>query len=751
MTSIDIPQTIDALTLEEKASLVVGSSFWTTASVDRLGVPSLLLTDGPHGLRKQATEADQLGIGTSAPATCFPTAATLGSTWDPDLVRRVGAAIGAEAVAEGIAVVLGPGINIKRSPLCGRNFEYLSEDPHVSGELGAALTQGIQSRGVGASVKHYAANNQEADRLRVSADVDERTLREIYLRAFETVVTHAAPWTVMCSYNRINGERASQSPWLLTEVLRDEWGFDGLVVSDWGAVADRIAALAAGLDLEMPGIDQRSAAQIVDAVGSGQLDEAVLDQSVERVLQLAQRSHRTGTPPTVELAAHHALAREAAAAGAVLLSNDPVGGTPLLPLSLDSRIGVIGEFARTPRYQGSGSSQVIPTKLDDALTALGEALEAPVPFAAGFSVAGTTDGDDEALRSEAVALAQAVDTVILFLGLPGTTESEGFDRTHLHLPANQLAILEAVSAVNPRIVVVLANGSVVDMPWRNAAPAILETWLAGQAGGSAIADLLLGRQSPGGRLAETIPLRLTDNPSFGNFPGELGHVRYGEGILVGYRWYDARQLDVAFPFGHGLTYTTFSYGPVTAQVTGAGSDVSVIVRASVTNTGDRPGKEVIQVYVGDPQSTVLRPLRELRAFTAVNLDPGQTHELEWRLDARDFSYWHPAEHRWILETGEFHIEVGASSRDLRGTAIVNLEGEQVRPQLTKESTYAEWNAHPVGGPLLRAAIAGAIESQITPSVAAMLDDLPARLLPMMLPAFTADQLDRLLNRVADSF
>ncbi len=542
------------LTLEEKASLTSGASFWTTKPLERVGLPAIMLTDGPHGVRKQRASADHLGIGDSVPATCFPPAVALGSSFDPELLERVGVALGEESQAEGVGVLLGPGINIKRSPLCGRNFEYLSEDPIVSGVLGSALVRGLQSQGVGASLKHFAANNQEADRMRVSADIDERPLREIYLRGFQRVVEDEQPWTVMCSYNRLNGVYTSEDPWLLTKVLRDEWGFDGLVVSDWGAVNERITGLAAGLDLEMPSSEGRTDAQLVAAVHSGVLDERLLDTAARRNVELVQKAVRGARADAAyDADAHHALAREVAGASIVLLKNDDA----VLPLAAGASVAVIGELARTPRYQGAGSSQINPTRLDNALDEIRTLAGADVPFAAGY-------GDDGAISdelvAEAVAAASAAGTVLLFLGVPAALESEGFDRDDIELPAAQLALADAVIAANPRTVVVLSNGGVVRLSGlAERVPAIVEGWLLGQAGGGAVADVLYGAVNPSGRLAETIPVRLADSPAYLDFPGEHSHVRYGEGLFVGYRWYDARELDVAFPFGHGLSYTTFEY------------------------------------------------------------------------------------------------------------------------------------------------------------------------------------------------
>lgn len=750
--AFDVERVLAELTLEEKAALTSGSDFWHTDGVERLGVPTVMVTDGPHGLRKQSGSSDHLGLAGSVPATCFPPAAALASTWDVDLLDRVGRALGRETRGNDVAVLLGPGVNMKRSPLCGRNFEYFSEDPALAGDLGAALVSGIQSEGVGTSLKHFAANNQETDRMRVSADVDERTLREIYLPAFERVVTQAQPWTVMCSYNKINGTYASQDHWLLTEVLRDEWGFEGLVVSDWGAVVDRVAAVAAGLDLEMPATGGRTDALVVGAVENGELDEAVLDVAVRRVLRMIARAQPAlAEPGTIDVDAHHALAREAAADGSVLLKNAPVDGAPVLPLSAHdaARAAVIGEFARTPRYQGAGSSQVNPTRLDDALTALRSATGTELPFAAGFSVAGVTDdADDAALLDEAVAVAREAGTVLLFLGLPAPDESEGYDRTHLGLPANQVAVLRAVATVNPRVVVVLANGSAVSVEWQDDAAAVLETWLGGQAGGSAVADLLLGVRNPSGKLAETIPHRLEDTPAFGNFPGGHGHVRYGEGVLIGYRWYDTRLVDVAYPFGHGLSYTTFGYSGVAATVSGEGAASSVEVTATITNTGAVAGSETVQVYVGDPDAAVLRPTRELKAFAKVALEPGESRTLQFTLTARDLSYWHPGLRRWVVGGGRTVVEVAASSRDVRGTVEVEVAGEPVWGPLTADSTVTEWREHPVGQRLLGAAFADAT-AELDPTMLAMLGDMPMRVIASFgMAGMDADTLDRLVAEAA---
>jgi beta-glucosidase len=696
----DAESLLAELTLEEKASLCQGSDFWHTAAVDRLGIPAITLSDGPHGVRRQPDEVDHLGISGSLPATCFPTASALASSFDPDLLRRVGAAIGDEAQALDVQVVLGPGVNIKRSPLCGRNFEYVSEDPHVAGVLGAALVEGIQSQGVGTSVKHFAANNQETERLRVSADVDERTLREIYLPAFERVVTEAQPWTVMCAYNRLNGTYASQHHWLLTTVLRDEWGFEGIVVSDWGAVADRVAALAAGLDLEMPPRLGISGAEIVAAVEAGALDEDVLDRAVLRMLDLVARA-QVGSEQDFDADAHHALARAAAAESTVLLKNDGA----ILPLQPQAgeTIAVIGEFARTPRFQGAGSSQVSPTRVDVAL----DELQAAVPdgveigFAPGFAL--DASEPDERLTAEAVALATRASTAIVFLGLPAAAESEGFDRTDISLPANQVALVARLAQVNPRLVVVLANGSVVQLSdWEHHAAAILECWLSGQAAGGAVTDVLLGAVNPSGRLAETVPLQLEDTPSYLNFPGENGSVRYGEGVFVGYRGFDALDRDVSYPFGHGLSYTIFDFADLHVAVSGdvASESFSVEVSCRVTNTGSRHGKEVVQLYVGDPVCSVARPPRELKGFAKVELAPGDSQTVTFSLNARDLSFWSTQASDWVLESGEFVVAVGRSSRDLPVQETIEISAPALRPVLDENATLEEWLADPIGSELL---------------------------------------------------
>lgn len=672
------------LTLEQKASLLSGRDFWHTEAIEAAGIPSILLSDGPHGLRRQDSEADNLGVHDSVSATCFPPSVAVGNSWDPEVAARIGAAIGREARAAGVAVVLGPGVNIKRSPLCGRNFEYYSEDPLLSGVLASAYVRAMQAEGAGASLKHFAANNQETDRMRVSVEVDERTLREIYFPAFERVVTEAHPATVMCSYNRVNGVYASQNRRLLTDVLRDEWGFDGLVVSDWGAVNDRVAALAAGLDLEMPGTGGSGDAEIVAAVRSGELDEAVVDRSVRRVLALTGQA----LPPSgdVDPDEQHRVAKEVAADCAVLLKND----RDTLPLTTRSAVAVIGEFAANPRFQGGGSSHVNPTRVDTALEAIRELGES-VTYASG-------------LADNAVEVAREADVAVVFAGLSERDESEGFDRDTIDLPAAQVELIKAVAAASRRTVVVLSHGGVVSLEgWHDDVDAILDGWLLGQAGGSALADLLFGVTNPSGRLAESIPLRLQDNPSYLNFPGESGRVRYGEGVMVGYRYYETAEAAVRYPFGHGLSYTTFETAGLTVTATG---DDSATVAVNVTNTGTRAGKHVVQVYVATDAAPVRTPARELRAFAKISLEPGETRRVELTLERRAFAWYDVELSRWVVSPGDYAVQIGRSAADVVAEASVTLAGDVIIPVLSIDSTVEEWFGHPIVGPELGELLAG---------------------------------------------
>jgi len=679
----DVMEILAGMTLEEKAALCTGASAWTTTPVERLGLPEAIMSDGPHGVRRQA---DVHAMGQSSlPATCFPTASCAASTWDVDLVRRMGNALGEECQALDVNVLLGPGVNMKRSPLCGRNFEYYSEDPFLAGEMAAALINGVQEKGVGTSLKHYAANNQEYQRFSINAVIDERTLREIYLTGFEKAVKQGRPWTVMCCYNKVNGKYGSEQDYLLNDILKGEWGFEGVVVSDWGAVHDRVAAVKAGLDLEMPGPRPARVQAVIDAVRAGELAEAVLDDSVLRLLRMVEKGLQRPTLKAFDVDAHHALAAQIAAEGMVLLKNDGV-----LPLKGVKKVAVIGRAAQHAHFQGGGSSHINPTRVavpfDELKARLGDA---EVTYAEGYPA-------DDALRpdlmGEAVALAQAAEAAVLYIALPTYKESEGYDRTDLDLTAQQVALIKAVSAVQPRTVVVLNNGSPVAMcEWIDGVGAVLEAYMMGQAGGVAIAAVLTGAVNPSGRLAETFPLELSDTPAYLNWPGGAGEVRYGEGLFIGYRYYDAKKVPMLFPFGYGLSYTTFAYSNLRASA-GTFKDVEgVTVSVDVTNTGCVAGKEVVQVYVHDRESGLMRPEKELKGFAKVALEPGETRTVSIPLDFRAFAYYHPDYAQWIAEPGDFDLLVGASADDIHGCVTVTLESTVELPcVLDRESTLREW-------------------------------------------------------------
>ena len=651
------------MTLEEKASLCSGLDFWHLKGIERLGVPSVMVTDGPHGLRKQAGSADHVGLNESVPATCFPTASALAATWNRELIYQVGVALGEECRQEKVAVILGPGANIKRSPLCGRNFEYFSEDPYLSGEIAKSHIAGVQSQGVGTSLKHYAANNQETRRMTTDSIVDERALREIYLAGYEIAVKGAQPWTLMCAYNRINGTYASDHKILMRDILKEEWGHEGLVVTDWGAMNERVEALKAGVELEMPGSKSGNDARIVAAVRAGELEEAVLDRAVERVLALILRAEATLAEDfAYDPQAHHALARRVAGEGAVLLKNE--GG--LLPLAPGASIALIGAFAKAPRYQGAGSSLMNPTRLDTLYEALAQLVgEGALRYAPGYTAKGETA--DEALIQEALDVARDADVVVLCAGLTDRQEVEGIDRKHLSLPAGHDALIARVAAAHKRVVVVLSNGSPVAMPWAGDVPAILEGYLGGQAGAGGIADILTGKVNPSGKLAETFPLRLEDTPAQ-PYPGGPATVEYRESLYVGYRWYDSAHVDVLFPFGHGCSYTTFAYRDLVLRQT----DDGVTATFTVQNTGAVAGQEVAQLYVRDVASTAFRPEKELKGFAKVALQPGEEAEVTLTLDRRALAYYDAGSREWVVEAGDFEILVGASSRDIRLRAPLHV-------------------------------------------------------------------------------
>ncbi len=726
MKTFDTEEILRKMTLEQKASLCSGADFWRTEAFEELGVPAVTVSDGPHGLRKQEEDVDHMGIAESIKAICFPTASAMACSWDRDLLFRVGDALGEECVAEDVAVLLGPGINMKRSPLCGRNFEYYSEDPCLAGELGAALVKGIQSHHVGTSLKHFAANNQEWRRMSISTLASERVLREIYLAAFEKVVKDAKPWTVMCSYNRINGVYSCENKWLLEDVLRKEWGFGGLVMTDWGAMNKRIPALQAGLDLEMPDCHGETDKQIAKAVREGDLEEDVLDTSVRRILSMVQDylSHKPENKPSYNKEAHHALARKTAAESAVLLQNDGI-----LPLKPGQKLAIIGAFAKSPRIQGGGSSHINCWKIDAALDAFQSLKQCShegnvdnhdcqpafnpsydISYAEGY----LTDEDsiDEAMMADAVEKAKAADVAVLFVGLPDAFEGEGYDRRHLDMPKCQNALIERICEVQKHVVVVLHNGAPITMPWKHRVNAILEMYLAGQASGSAAVDLLTGKANPSGKLAETFPLRLEDNPSYLNFPGSRDEVAYSEGIFIGYRYYDKKKMEVLFPFGHGLSYTDYRYDNLTIHVndmpmTGAENKINstgsayntrdnanqtentmlpkakdtdrIQISLDVTNVGRRPGKEIVQLYVKNFIGMENRPERELRDFEKVCLQPGETKTVTFSLDYRSFAYFNETAHDWFVESGTYQICLGGSSRDLPLCQPIEIIGTKRLP------------------------------------------------------------------------
>lgn len=698
---LDVKKLVNELTLEEKASLCSGADFWHTKAIDRLNIPAAMVSDGPHGIRKQESLADHMGVAESIKAIGFPTASAMACSFDRDLLHKVGDALGEECVAEDLAVLLGPGINMKRSPICGRNFEYYSEDPVVAGELGAAFVNGVQEHGVGTSLKHFAANNQEWRRMSISAEIDERTLREIYLAAFETVVKKAQPWTIMCSYNRINGVYSCENDWLLNKVLRDEWGFKGLVMTDWGAMDERVPSLKAGLDLEMPDCHGETDKLIVKAVQSGELEEPVLDTAVERILTMVDKylTARKGIDPAsmvhplpssvergYDVAAHHALARTTAEQSAVLLKNEDI-----LPLQKDKKIAFIGEFAKVPRIQGGGSSHINNTSVESALDAVGDS----VSYAQGFHIDEETT--DETLLQEAITLAKESDVAVIFAGLPDSFESEGFDRTHLNMPANQNELIARISEVQPNVVVVLHSGSPIAMPWLDKVAGVLQMYLAGQASGGAAVNLLFGDATPCGKLAETFPLHLEDNPSYLNFPGNREKVCYQEGVFIGYRYYDKKKMDVLFPFGYGLSYTDFTYSNMKVTVNGKNAaDVDVIketdeivVSADITNTGNCDGAEIVQLYIKNPVVYEIRPEKELRDFAKVFLKAGETKTVTFTLNARAFSYYETRIHDWYAESGDYEILLASSSRDIRLQDTVSITGSKKIPFVADYVTTCE--------------------------------------------------------------
>lgn len=654
---MDINRLVDELTIEEKSMLVSGADQWHTVAIPRLNIPAIMVADGPHGLRKEQSTGE-LGVGQGAPATCFPSAATLANSWDPELVCEVGRAIGREALQEEVSVVLGPGVNIKRSPLCGRNFEYFSEDPLLSGALAAGWVKGIQSVGVGGCLKHFAANNQETWRMLNDSLVDERTLREIYLSAFEKAVREAKPWTIMGAYNKLNGTYCCEHPELLTDILRREWGFQGVVLSDWGAVNDPVLSIRAGMDLEMPSSYGASAAQIREDLLTGRLTEAALNRAVRRVLNLVAK----GLDPKLgeyeyNRKEHHQLAQKAAGQSAVLMKNK----NAILPLHKNQGIAILGQFAQYPRYQGAGSSQITPTQLDTVFDKLSEeGIE--FNYARGYSL--DSDEVNEALLDEACRAAKKADVVVIFAGLTALYESEGYDRTHLELPKAHNELIRRVAQVNENVVVVLSGGAPVTMPWLEQVGAVLHTYLGGQAGAGAVVDILFGQINPSGKLAETYPLRLEDHPVSEFFACGRAKTEYRESIFVGYRYYDAAQKEVLFPFGFGLSYTEFSYSDLVLSANKISDTEKLTVRCTVENIGARAGAEIVQLYLGKEKSPLFRAPKELKGFKKIRLEPGEAKTVQFTLDHRCFAYYNVEIKDWHVEEGEYHIDIGPSSREL---------------------------------------------------------------------------------------
>lgn len=670
------------MTLEEKAGLCSGRDFWHTKAVERLGIPEVMVSDGPHGLRKQDQSIENVGINHSIKAVCFPAACAMAASFDTELINEVGKALGEECQYENISTILGPAVNIKRSPLCGRNFEYFSEDPFLTTEMAENYIKGVQSKNVGTSLKHFLANNQEHRRMSTSSEIDERTLREIYLAAFEGSVKNAKPWTIMCSYNRINGIYASENKRYLTDILREEWGYEGYVMSDWGAVNDRVKAIEAGLDLEMPGSNGVNDARIVKEVKEGRLDEKIVDQAAERILNIVNRYIENRKSDTKwDMEAHHELSRRFAGECMVLLKNEGV-----LPLKKGGRVAFIGKFADKPRYQGGGSSHVNSFKVESALTSAKDIAD--IIYAQGYE--DNEDKINEKLIRQAEEAARSAEAAVIFAGLPDSFESEGYDRTHMSMPNCQNELIQRIAKVQPNTVVVLHNGSPVEMPWVEEVKGILEAYLGGQAVGKACTDVLFGDVNPSGKLPESFPRKLQDNPSYLYYGGEGDKSEYREGVFVGYRYYDKKDMDVLFPFGHGLSYTTFQYSNLKLSSREIKDTDKLSVTLEVKNTGDRAGKEIVELYVGKKDSKVIRPLKELRGFEKVSLKPGKTKTLTFTLSKRAFSYYNTEIQDWYAETGDYQILIGKSSRDIVLNGTVHVKASKKLPfKLTVNTTFGD--------------------------------------------------------------
>ena len=660
-----IKDLLSKLTLEEKAAMCSGVGAWHTKAVDRLDIPAIMMSDGPHGLRKVLEHED--GENETIEAVCFPPAVNLASSWDRELVADVGKTIGEECQAEGISIILGPAANIKRSPLCGRNFEYLSEDPYLSSELAKNHIKGVQSQGVGTSLKHFVANNQEHMRMSVNEIIDGRTLREIYLSSFETAVKEAKPWTIMCAYNKVNGEFCSEHHYLLTQILRAEWGFEGFVMSDWGAVNERVEGLKAGLDLEMPSSCGIGEKKIIQAVKDGALQEELLDEAVRRILNIIFTAlEKKKAIQDYDKNEHHKRAKKAAEESIVLLKNED----GILPLQKDKKIAVIGEFAKKPRYQGGGSSHIKPFKVDAPLEEIQRMSNTRVEYAPGYCI--DTDETDDQMIEEAKEKAQNCDVAIIFAGLPDRYESEGYDRAHMQMPPNHNKLIEEVAKVQKNTIVILSNGSPVEMPWIDSVKGVFEAYLGGQAIGSAIASLLFGEVNPSGKLAETFPKHLSHNPSYLNFPGEGDEVKYAEGLFVGYRYYEKKAIEPLFPFGFGLSYTNFEYSDITVDKAEINDKQTLEVSFKVKNTGNLTGKEIAQLYVSKPETKLIRAPKELKGFAKEALEPGEEKTITIKLNQRSFAYYNTKIKDWHVESGAYEIQIGASSDDIRLSTSVNI-------------------------------------------------------------------------------
>ena len=687
---MDPKQLVAQMTLEEKASLTSGADFWHTKAIERLNIPSIMVTDGPHGLRKQGTQADHLGLNEAVPATCFPAACNSAASWNRELLQKEGKAMGEECQAENVALILGPGATMKRSPLCGRNFEYFSEDPYLSSQMASNIIQGIQSKGVGTSLKHYLCNNQETHRMTNTSVVDERTLHEIYLRSFEDAVKEAKPTSVMCSYNRLNDYYVPQNKWALTDVLRGLWGYEGFVVSDWGAVDDRVPDLKAGLDLQMPGDKGANDKLIVEAVKNGTLDEKVLDQAVERILRIVLWATKNADPKPYDKEEHHRIAKEIAQEGCVLLKNED----NILPLPKEAKVAYIGEFAEHPHYQGGGSSHINSTKVS---TALESSKGLKVEYAQGYQA---DKPINQKLVDEAIEVAKRNDYVVVFAGLPDSIESEGFDRKNLDMPENQNTLISALAKVNKNIIVVLQQGSPIVMPWLNEVKAVLEAYIGGQAINEAIVSIIFGDVNPSGKLPETFPRSIKHTPCYDTFgeDNETDATVYSEGVFVGYRWYDRRDIDVLFPFGYGLSYTTFEYSNLRLSSDKFKEGDELTVTVNVKNTGKVAGKEIVQLYVGSNSRYVKRPVRELREYTKILLQPGEAKDVTFKLNSRAFAWWSVVLHNWYLEPGKYTIEVGKSSRDIVLTKEITVEGKPLPIPITRYSMVGQAKENPIIGP-----------------------------------------------------